>query len=138
MGAWDVGSFANDDALDWVGALDSDDDGAVLREAFDRVQGQTEPGVGAFRACEALAAAEVVAAALGAPVDDAPEEVGAWVSRNREVVDDGLRTRALDAVRFVREQSELRVLWDEEDPTDWLEAVDDLASRLSSGISAAS
>lgn len=65
-GAWGVGSFENDDAADWSSACSQSlGIGPVVRALNDVFS----PGyLEAPQAAEAIAAAEVVAAALGRPV----------------------------------------------------------------------
>lgn len=123
MGAWGVGSFQNDAALDWVWELESDSDGSVLQRAFASFPDDDGGSI-------AIAAGEVVAAAFGSPLQELPGEVTAWLAKTDGVGDD-LRRTAIETVRLVRDGSELRSLWDEVRPDAWLAAVDDLLARLS-------
>ena len=126
MGAWGTGSFENDTALDWLGELETDGLVAV-RAAFD-VLGET---FDASDGANALAAAEIVAAANGRASEDLPEEATAWVAANRSRVTPADVIAARRAVKVVGERSELRELWDETDSArDWLGAVADLLRRL--------
>jgi len=125
MGAWGPGSFENDAALDWVWELDEDLDASALRRALAAVyDGESDE--------EAVAAAEVVAAALGRPTAaPTPDEVTEWIERADGFVDDDLRIQALAAVQYVRDRSALRGLWLESGGGEaWLAAIDELAARL--------
>ncbi len=64
MGAWGTGSFDNDDAADLLTEVTGDGDLSLVREVFDNVPTSTEY-VEAPDASQAIAAAEIVAAALG-------------------------------------------------------------------------
>ncbi|MBM4364803.1 MAG: DUF4259 domain-containing protein [Deltaproteobacteria bacterium] len=70
MGAWGTGNWDNDDALDWIGELG---------EARDLERVLTGPGTDTGMCCRALAAAGVIAAALGRPGDGVPDEVKSWL-----------------------------------------------------------
>lgn len=127
MGAWDVGPFDNDDALDWTWQLDDATDFAVVRRALDvPATGHLEAPDGA----EAVAAAEVVAASLGRPPAAMPDSVSSWVREYGDRVGDDERRAAVAAVdRVLSDESELRELWDEADE-DWVAVTEDLATRL--------
>jgi uncharacterized protein DUF4259 len=127
MGAWGARSFENDDALDWVWELRESDDDSVVRAALGAAHGDGE--VEAPEAACACAAAEVVAAASGAPSDWLPDEVKEWVAANGPAVA-GLRPEARAAVERVAERSELQQLWAEAGDPEWDRAAADLLGRL--------
>ncbi|RYD66813.1 MAG: DUF4259 domain-containing protein, partial [Verrucomicrobiaceae bacterium] len=84
MGSWGVLPFENDDALDWVWELEDAENFAVLELALEDVaSAEAEDYIEAPQAEEALAAAEVVAALLGKPLDDLPEPVDAFLEQIR-------------------------------------------------------
>ena len=129
MGAWGTGSFENDDALDWAFELDGAEDHELLRAAFEAVLDEDYPETPAC--CTALAAAEVVAALRGVPIEDLPEEVADWVEASESPPDDDLVVQCREAVGRVRGNSELRELWAEsEDLAEWESGLDDLMIRL--------
>ena len=129
MGAWGSGNFDNDDALDWLSDLAGSPDFAVGRAALD------ETGDGYLEAPEAsaaLAAAEIVAAALGRPAASLPDEATAWLAAHRDQLAPRDAALALAAVdRVLGEDCELRELWEEGEEDDgWETAVQDLRRRL--------
>lgn len=133
MGCWGIGTFENDHAADWVWCLEESDGLAVVERALGA------PSNGAYieapEACEALAAAEVVAALLGHPAADLSVEVARWVAEHRGLDARPLRDAALTQVRAVLgDNSELRELWkeNEEDFPFWKATVEALIARLSS------
>jgi hypothetical protein len=135
MGAWDATVFGNDDAADWVGDLaDGGTTGQVeelLREVAElSTDDYLEGGLGA----EVLAAAELVAAALGRglPVNPYSEAGLEWSAQHPELAN--LQDVAKAAVERVRAaDSELLEVWQEAEPADyetWQAAVADLLARL--------
>ena len=79
MGAWGTGSFENDAALDWLPELEEADGPDVLDRTLRRVTEAGDDYLEVDEGAAAIAAAEVVAALLGAPAPDLPDEVRAWV-----------------------------------------------------------
>lgn len=131
-GAWGVGPFDNDDALDWVAELERAASPKVLISALSEI-GPKSQYVEAPECSIALAAAEVVAAAHGRPSKTLPAEVTAWIGRVRPVIEPELFAHARTAVAFCRDnaQSELRQLWSESKEFQvWLADTADLLARL--------
>lgn len=130
VAAWGPESFENDDALDWVADLADGGGMDVVQSAFEMVvDGEYLEGP---EASAALAAAEVVAALAGRPLEDLPEEAAEWVAANQRPPGDKLLRRARAVVQRVRADSELKELREEEGgvPNEWHAAVDDLLRRL--------
>jgi hypothetical protein len=131
MGAWGTGALDNDDAADWVYQLDSDGIDAVdaaLGDAFE-ADDLTQP-----LDTNAIAAAEVVAAALGRPAADLPESVAILVSGLGSRVTPELIDQARTVAARVLASSEIGELWDESDEGPaWRAAVEDLIRRLDEG-----
>src|SRR2546428_14168707 len=129
-GAWGAGSFENDDALDWVALCVKSTTDSPVTAALDtavRVAYIQAPDGSA-----AVAAAEVVAAALGRPNPQLPAALRTWIqSRSRErlvqLAPDARRalTRITDSA-----VSELQQLWSESNSPQWRTAIADLVSRL--------
>ncbi len=130
MGAWDTGSFDNDDAMDWLYDLEDAQDFSFLAEACETVKDQrgTMPEAGDCAA--AICAAEVVAALMGNPGDDLPDEVLAWVDEMPDP-SDALSQMARDALHIVLTRSELKALWQESDQyEEWRAGLENLQERL--------
>ena len=114
MGSWGNGSFQNDDALDWIWLLDSDETGTVPRDTLRVVTEMPDDEQLPAPDCErALAAAEIVAAARDHAAPDLPPEIPAWLEHHRDRVTPELQELALQAVARIRTHSELRELWRE-------------------------
>jgi hypothetical protein len=128
MGAWGSGAFENDDAMDWVGelkALGAEDVGLILVEATTEAEYLEAP------ACSiAVAAAEAVATLNGTPAAHIPKEVVQWARAHGRATPE-LLDSAVNAVRRIRTNSELKDLWQESDGFDeWSRDIQDLERRL--------
>lgn len=129
MGAWGHGNFANDDASDWVAALNRRGPSALAR-AFAAVPENDEEYLQVSAACAALAAAEVVAALAGAPGANLPKKVTAWVAGKPHPTPE-LFEAARRAVKRVLRASELRELWAESPNAEaWRAEVEGVLARL--------
>jgi hypothetical protein len=136
MGAWGAGTLENDTAMDFLGGLALDggaaEDEARVRAAITAVVGG-DGYLDQDEANEALAAAEVIAAAAGRPLagedPSASEYLETVAGRSPGLAQlAGTALPALD--RVTADESELRELWEEGDAAHWLAAVDDLRDRL--------
>jgi hypothetical protein len=132
MGAWGRGSFDNDDAADWVYEFERDGVAAVA-SALQHAAGLSEGDyLEAPEAAQAIAAAEIVAAArdgdlsrLSAPARDA------FPGRQQAVAGANLSELAEQTVERVLRRSELKDLWDEADDGEaWSQDIADLLARL--------
>ena len=131
MGAWGHGSFENDGACDWLAELEADGIEAI-REAL---QPRAHEYIEVDDASNAIAAAEIVAAARGHGADDLPEEVTAWIEANASSITDQDVALARKAVARVREGSELQELWAENGPdNEWERGTASLLERLAMGL----
>jgi len=132
-GAWDTGPFANDDALDWIWELTESNDLSVIETTLESAA-NSSGYLEAPTASMAIAAAEVVAALMGNPRSELPDEVTEWVRAHDVAVGDDLLRIARKAVENAkkRNSSELAQLWlDSEEAMDaWLQDLDDLLWRL--------
>ncbi|MFX0062804.1 MAG: DUF4259 domain-containing protein [Candidatus Hermodarchaeota archaeon] len=130
MGAWDVGTFDNDDASDWLYELEDTKGFDLLNKVLSAVTDEAK--VLAEGECSvALAAAEVVAALKGKPSLNLPEEISKWVKNNSAEVSDDLLYKALEALILIKEESELKDFWVESENFEaWLMVLEDLQNRL--------
>ena len=131
MGAWEVGSFDNDDALDWVYELEEADDLSILSDAFEAVLEEDGNYLDEVDCAVAIGAAEVVAGLMGNSDGALPDEVRAWIKTQPKpsgpLVADGLKS-----LRAILKDSGLKDLWEEtEYYDDWKGGVLDLIARMS-------
>lgn len=133
MGAWGLKSFDNDDAADWV--YDFEEQGVpLIAQTLKAALAEDEDDyLDASVCCEALAAAELVAAAKTGDHTHLSEEAEAALkSKPDNIATPEHLKLARDAVKRIRTESELRDLWEEADEfNDWLADVAALESRLS-------
>ena len=135
MGAWGFTTFDNDDAADWLDELSDHQSLALVRETIAAVL-EVEPDeeVDAPLASAALAASELIAAAIGRPSGAArkQEELMIWISKMRPSPDAALIADALSAIdRILGPHSEVRALWEESDDyAAWTDDVTQLRARL--------
>ena len=131
VGAWGTGNFENDDALDFAAQIAGSDDGADLLRSQLELAGA--PGTLDAPASEAsLVAAEMVAAARGAPGPGLPPALARWVEKEAPALGEDDVRLALAACDRVLADSELRELWaeDEQQLAEWNAAVTELVERL--------
>jgi hypothetical protein len=132
MGAWGVGAFQNDAALDWLAELEADGVGALRRVLTRVANTDADEDLDADDGSAAIAAAELVAATLPSGRDRLTKRARSWLDANAiaiEADDVGLARRAVE--RVLGAESELRALWDENGPdTEWHDGVRVLLDRL--------
>ena len=132
-GAWAVGTFENDDALDFIWEVQNGDPPEPLSSPFKHAHysnGYIEADLGA----RILAAAEAYAALNGKPSPNLPADFAKWLAKQQWGRDLKLVGDAENAVKMVldTESSELAQLW-QESPDDyraWVKGVEDLLARL--------
>ncbi|WP_222423724.1 DUF4259 domain-containing protein [Lysobacter antibioticus] len=116
MGTWSHEPFGNDTANDWAYGLEESQDFSLVDEALQRVIDTGDEYLDADVAAEAVAAAEVIAKALGRGTqsDVYTEKVDSWLASSAPELEPGLATKAQSALlRVLGQDSELRELWEE-------------------------
>ena len=130
MGVWGYGAFENDDAADWLVELEDNSNNVVLVDALNAILDEADDYLEAPTCSIALAAAEVIAALNGEPVDELPDEVEEWI-QGRPSPNASLLTNARQVVEMILGNSERRELWiDSESFEAWETRLRDLQSRL--------
>jgi hypothetical protein len=134
MGAWGTGPFENDEACDWAYELE---EGGVtyVSDALSAIaKAKPTDYADAHDCCNAIAAAEVVAAMHGKGLKKLPEDVEAWIS-TKPKPNPSLKALAATALDRIGSNSELKELWDEggsdsEHTKAWYAHLADLKARL--------
>ncbi|MDQ6943282.1 MAG: DUF4259 domain-containing protein [Candidatus Eremiobacteraeota bacterium] len=132
MGAWGMGTFENDDAMDWIADFSASPSDEALRAALAR-PADADGYLESPDASNALAAAEVVAALKGAPTANVVvvEDYLPAIARSEISVTEDLTALALRAIDRVVSDSELKELWDEvDDASVWRAEVAALRDRV--------
>ena len=128
MGAWGTGAFDNDDASDWVYELEKDGVAAIDSALRDAIEA---PDLSGPTDVNAIAAAEVVAAALGRPVPDLRADIAERAHALAKDVTPDHAAHARSAVERVLAGSEVAELWGETgDDAEWRGLAQDLIQRL--------
>ncbi len=133
MGAWGIGTFENDDAVEWLDELQASADHAVLQSAFEGTENGDEY-LEAPQGIHILCAGEIIAALQGQSASDLPEEARDWVQEHKSLDVSSLIPIAIRKIDQVLDTgSELRELWQENeaDFPAWSESVSSLQARLS-------
>ena len=130
MVTWGPGNFENDEAMDWVAELESYSDDGPIVDALNTVIDQADEHPEAPDCKAAIAAAEIVAAMMGEPPEDCPEEVETWVE-GRPAPSTTMISQARYVTEAISENSELKDQWKElDDFEEWQASVNDLLGRL--------
>jgi len=134
MGTWSHEPFGNDAACDWAYALEGERDYAVVAQALHAALDGGDDGLDADIAVEAIAAAEVLAKALGRGTqsDAYTEDVDAWLKALNVRPPEALPGQAIVALdRTLAPGSDLRELWMEGDGFErWETSVQALKAAL--------
>lgn len=138
MGTWGNRIFENDDAEEFlVFSLRFQNPGIILdalKATIPNIEGRFSPEQ------KALAAAEVVAAKIGQPSSDFPDDPDAWQDLDKLQLDvsQALINLALKTVLQIKTESNLKSDYlGDQDPNDyneWLEVVNDLINRLKTAL----
>jgi hypothetical protein len=117
MGAWGEKAFQNDSALDWLAELEAGGV-AALRSTLSRVADTDEEDwVDVDDGASAIAAAEIVAAALRPGRDRLTKAASTWLDAHQgSLVAEDLNLANRAVKRVLAGGSELRALWDENGP----------------------
>ena len=131
MGAWGIGNFDNDTALDWVIELEAEEDLILVQQTLDAID---EEYVDATEAEEALVAIETIARLKGnfGEENSYAEELDNWVKAHPMDIDNILIDKAKKVLRLIfSEKSELYELWEETDEFEaWKNEIVGLKERL--------
>jgi hypothetical protein len=116
----------NDDAADWLAGFAEAPDWSMVDAAFDLNTDYLEGP----ESCNALAAAEVVAAAKGSPSPRLSDQVRNWAA-GQAAGGEQRTERATETVQRIRDDSELSGLWEDTDEfEDWKKSVEETIARL--------
>lgn len=128
MGAWGFAFNENDDAADWLADFG---EGPGWPQVSSALQIDQTGYVESDQASQAVAAAEIVAAANGHPHPALAVEIVAWIG-NEGGRDEGQRMTGLAAgvVQYLMHHGELAELWGEGDATGWAGEMAGLLQRL--------
>ena len=131
MGAWGFDNLENDTALDWLGDFCRDPNEAKISDAIAVVTEIGEDYLDADYCCEALAAAEIIAAINGSPNPSLPKDAQETVSRLTWELSKSMIENALQAITMIKTDSELKELCEEGGSNlEWWQMLEGLEKRL--------
>lgn len=132
MGAWGHKAFQNDAALDWLAELEARGVSALRGVLSAALETAEDEYLDVDDGASAIAAAEIVAAAMGRGRDRVTKRAIAWLDGNGGAIaaeEVGLARRAVR--RVLAGNSELRELWEDDGPdTAWHADMRELLLRL--------
>lgn len=132
MATWGEASFENDAASEWFYVVEEAvDPGAVIAGTLDDALSEADE-LELELSCEAVAAAELCASCAGHEAEHLPDHIRRWVAGHPHLPHGSEIEQAILAVSRIREESDLRELWDAAvvGHDAWLREVDDLIARL--------
>lgn len=112
--SWVIGGFRDDEAQRWVEQF-TDEGLTAISAALTSLIEADQDELDESQCQAALAAVEVVAALLGEPSDDLPEEVQEWVEENEDAVDDAILKKSTSALERIEESGEVKGLFRDHD-----------------------
>ncbi len=125
MGAWGYNSFENDDAMMWSDdCVSSRHPAAFVERSLTKITSSPD----AIDSRRAIAAAELVATARGHRAREFPEDLRVWLDDSNFKPTARMRALATAAVTRIRDESELRELW--QGDSAWLQSCRRLLQRL--------
>lgn len=136
MGAWGIGNFENDDAVDWMYDISDSKGVKVLLSPLKDVVNETGY-LESPDCCQALVSAEIISKALSKDRSELPEEIQSWLEKKRglfgkpPVLEPAHASLAAQAVKKIMADSELKELWQEAGEYDqWLSKQQSLLGAL--------
>ena len=139
MGAWGIGAFDNDSAQDWLMDFEYADDALVrVTDTFSAILDRADRGtyIDVDLGASVVVAGELLAALMGRPTKDLPENTSRKIEELHVELNDNLSELRKMGEKAVTEalkgpNSELRQLWlGSESYGEWVAQVENLLSRL--------
>ena len=125
------GTFDDDDATEWLDSFESEGASAIETALTTVTELGREEYLEAPEASHALAASELVAAALSGEDDRLPDNFRPKFAKYIDSINEAeLTAQARKAVARVLRSSELKETWDDAGDEDWEDGVRDLLERL--------
>lgn len=130
MGAWALGAFENDSALDWIYELSESNGSYAIEQAIESVT-ESDGYLEVDEGNAGLAAIEIINCLKGNPPEDVPEEVKLWLQDNADADISHMVPEAKKALIKIgnEEISEVTQLWLEQGH-DWFGLLIDISKRL--------
>lgn len=112
MSAWGVSNFENDTALDWIeSVIIEGEDLDIKSEVFDFLEDFHPEETSLQDCCKFLTIAELIAALIGHPAEDIPEEMTDWVQNQYIQLEVGIIKKAQEGVNKILVNSEAKEMY---------------------------
>ena len=133
MSAWGISNFENDTALDWVNEIIHRKEVENFKESIDGFLKSFSVEETSLNDCSIfLTLAETIAALLGAPGQDFPEELQDWIETKYIKIESSTIDNAKKGVQLIMNGSEVREMYlDSGYFTPWEKTQKNLIKRLS-------
>tara|TARA_B100001173_G_C16011689_1_gene558002 strand:+ start:465 stop:869 length:405 start_codon:yes stop_codon:yes gene_type:complete len=133
MSAWGISNFENDTALDWVNEVIHRKEVENFKESIDGFLKSFSLEETSLNDCSIfLTLAETIAALLGAPGQDFPEELQDWIETKYIKIESSTIDNAKKGVQLIMNGSEVREMYlDSGYFTSWEKTQKNLIKRLS-------
>lgn len=133
MSAWGISNFENDTALDWVNEIIHRKEVENFKESIDGFLKSFSVEETSLNDCSIfLTLAETIAALLGAPGQDFPEELQDWIETKYIKIESSTIDNAKKGVQLIMNGSEVREMYlDSGYFTSWEKTQKNLIKRLS-------
>tara|TARA_Y100000766_G_scaffold163849_1_gene140943 strand:+ start:3274 stop:3678 length:405 start_codon:yes stop_codon:yes gene_type:complete len=133
MSAWGISNFENDTALDWVNEVIDSKEVENFKESVELfLKSFSVENTSLMDCSKFLAIAETMAALLGSPGQDFPEELQDWIETKYIKIETSTVESAKRGVQMVMNDSEAKEMYvDSGYFKSWEKAQKDLIRRLS-------
>jgi hypothetical protein len=133
MSAWGISNFENDTALDWVSEIVEGKDVNSLQNSIDAfLKDFSIEDTSLIECSKFLTIAETIAALIGSPDQDFPEELQDWIDLKYVKIDQFTIDKTVKGVKLIMTDSEAKEMYlDSGYFKSWEKTQKDLIKRLS-------
>ena len=133
MSAWGISNFENDTALDWVSEIVEGKDVNSLQNSIDAfLKDFSIEDTSLIECSKFLTIAETIAALIGSPDQDFPEELQDWIDSKYVKIDQFTIDKTVKGVKLIMTDSEAKEMYlDSGYFKSWEKTQKDLIKRLS-------
>jgi hypothetical protein len=134
MSAWGISNFENDTALSWVNDIINRKEVENFKESVEGFVESFSPEETSLMDCSKfLTVAETIAALLGSPCQDFPEELQDWIENKYIKIEASTIESAKIGIRLIMKSSEVKEMYlDSGYFKSWEKTQKNLIKRLSS------
>ena len=133
MSAWGISNFENDTALDWVSEIvEGKDVNSLQNSIYAFLKDFSIEDTSLIECSKFLTIAETIAALIGSPDQDFPEELQDWIDLKYVKIDQFTIDKTVKGVKLIMTDSEAKEMYlDSGYFKSWEKTQKDLIKRLS-------